>query len=156
MARKKGSSISKDVLGYLQTHEGIPCDVAEMSASLGLSGAQVSGAAQHLARGNLGVQRYERGSYIFRHPKLNKMGMEMTAEQYEGMPAEPNGPAEIGTKLHETWEKWLEAEAESVPVSEPVVTLRVLGTLKETGEVLVLGDNAQGFESGVWALRKLG
>lgn len=52
--------------------------------------------------------------------------------------------------------KWREAEVIGVPRTEPVVTLRVIGTLKETGEVLVEGDSAQGFESGVWALRKLG
>lgn len=43
-----------------------------------------------------------------------------------------------------------------VPDTEPVVTLRVIGTLRETGEVLVQGDTTQGFESGVWAMRKLG
>lgn len=43
-----------------------------------------------------------------------------------------------------------------VPASEPVVTLRVLGTLKETGEVLVLGTDEWGFGNDVWAMRRLG
>lgn len=42
------------------------------------------------------------------------------------------------------------------PTGERVVTLKVLGTLAETGEVLVQGSNEQGFESGVWAMRRLG
>lgn len=52
--------------------------------------------------------------------------------------------------------KWRGREVLGVPQTEPVVTLRVIGTLRETGEVLVQGDTTQGFESGVWALRKLG
>jgi hypothetical protein len=45
---------------------------------------------------------------------------------------------------------------EIVPTSEPTVTLRVLGTLKETGEVLVLGADEWGFGNDVWAMRRLG
>jgi hypothetical protein len=56
-------------------------------------------------------------------------------------------------RSQETMAKWMGATI--VPDTEPVVTLKVIGTLKETGEVLVKGDSAQGFERGVWALRKL-
>lgn len=51
--------------------------------------------------------------------------------------------------------KWREAEIIGVPQTDPeqIVVVRVLGTLRETGEVLVVrGDD----EPGVWALRKLG
>jgi hypothetical protein len=69
----------------------------------------------------------------------------------DGRPVESDEQA--ATRLRRIADKL--GAAETVPVTEPVVTLRVIGTLKETGEVLVEGDSAQGFERGVWALRKL-
>lgn len=42
------------------------------------------------------------------------------------------------------------------PKTEPAITLKVIGTLRETGEVLVAGDDEQGFGNGVWAMRRLG
>lgn len=42
-----------------------------------------------------------------------------------------------------------------VPKAEPTVTLRVLGTLRETGEVLVQSGDGDHFDRGVWAMRRL-
>lgn len=145
---------SKEVLSYLQANPGKPLDVIGLAKKLDLDEAQVRNAMNYLRTPGVPIEVIKPGK-LWRYGGKSTTSHQRTTAKKTGLLEVPE-PAEIGTNLHETWEKWLDAEAESVPASEPVVTLRVLGTLKETGEVLVLGDNAQGFESGVWALRKLG
>jgi biotin operon repressor len=136
---------SKDVLSYLQANPGKPLGVTGLAKKLDLDEAQVRNAMNYLRTPGVPIE-------VIKPGKLWRYGGGSTTSHQR---TNAKKTAAV-VNSQETWEKWLEAEAESVPASEPVVTLRVLGTLKETGEVLVLGDNAQGFESGVWALRKLG
>jgi biotin operon repressor len=139
---------SKDVLSYLQANPGKPLGVTGLAKKLDLDEAQVRNAMNYLRTPGVPIE-------VLKPGRLWRYGHDQRTikNPFEGVPAEPNGPARINSQ--ETLEKWLGAEAESVPASEPTITLRVLGTLKETGEVLVVGD-LDDLESGVWALRKLG
>lgn len=178
MARHKGTNNSSLVESYLRKHAGIACDIGEMEMALGLTRAQVRNAIDYLRNGRqCPVQTVTRGTTwrwgssvgLRRLAKKPKSGL---SNPLEHAPKEPNGPKPVDrTGLRRMVDKLGEAEhaaplhvmtqfaedvVNSVPTSKPAVTLKVLGTLAETGEVLVQGSNEQGFESGVWAMRRLG
>lgn len=107
---------------------------------------------------NMRIKVVKRGA-VWRYDKVERKGVRVLRQddsvrigEADGRPI--NSDEQAAVRLRRIADKL--GAAESVPATEPTVTLRVIGTLKETSEVLVEGDSAQGFERGVWAMRRLG
>lgn len=161
---------AKNVREYFEANRNRDISLDEVRAIIG-EGDELGSAVT--ARGVISYLRTQRNMKItvvkrgekWRYDKVQRRRVGPRQDAPEGKPIKVVSDKEAAQRMHAladkladpiTEGKWRGREVLGVPQTEPVVTLRVIGTLRETGEVLVQGDTTQGFESGVWALRKLG
>lgn len=145
-------SFARDVENHFKTRPGRTLRLKPLSVALRAEPDQVRQALSYLR------ERAKTGNAIdisvVTHGQAWRYNAPKLPELPEGLLVDPQA-TEIIKEIKST--KWNEAEiVDLVPKSEPTVTLRVVGTLAETGEVLVQSGDGDHFDSGVWAMRRLG
>lgn len=136
------SGITKDVLEFLQKNTGRTITIVELTRRFRLHEGQVQGAISYIKKNKddqVIVDTLQRGK-------------KWRASAPEGSLGVAAPPEKVTMALRET-RVAPQPEVVAVPDSEPLAQFRILGTVKETGELLIQG-NSPGV-AGVWLAREI-